>query len=118
MDRITFHDSLGMVERLLKNTNPVLESNDYHVLDGDHEFTLELPVAGFSQDDISVEVEGSYLIIEGSGNDSHWASDFTRRFKLPVSSDDSSIDAKITNGVLVITVPKKKESKSRKVKIS
>src|SRR5210317_207390 len=84
MNRTTFYSPLEMMERIFQNTNPVVQSRNYFVDEKDGELLLEIPVPGFTQKDISVEVEGNYLVIKGEDNESYWTDDFTKKFKLPV----------------------------------
>jgi len=118
MNRTTFYSPLEMMERIFQNTNPVVQSRNYFVDEKDGELLLEIPVPGFTQKDISVEVEGNYLVIKGEDNESYWTDDFTKKFKLPVDVDSDSIKAKIKEGVLAISLQKKKESLPKKIKIS
>jgi HSP20 family protein len=42
---------------------------------------------------------------------------FSRSFALPDMADGERIDAKLVNGVLSLTIPKKAEAKPRKIEI-
>lgn len=118
MSRTTFYSPLEMMERIFQNTNPVVQSRNYFVDEKDGELLLEIPVPGFTQKDISVEVEGNHLVIKGEDNESYWTDEFTKKFKLPADIDSDSIKAKIKEGVLSISLQKKKESLPKKIKIS
>lgn len=118
MSRTTIYNPLEMMERIFQNTNPVIQSRNYFVDEKDGEFLLEIPVPGFAQKDISVEVEGNYLVVSGEDNESYWTDDFTKKFKLPTEADSDAIKAKISDGILKISILKKKESLPKKIKIS
>jgi HSP20 family protein len=118
MSRTTIYNPLEMMERILGNTNPVIQSRGHFVDEKDNEYLLELPVAGFTQKDISVEVDGNLLVINGEDNESYWTDDFVKKFKLPAGADPDSVSAKISDGILKITISKKKESIPKKIKIS
>ena len=77
-----------------------------------------MPVAGFTQEDISVEIDGNLLVISGEDIESYWTDDFVKKFKLPIGADPDSVSAKISDGILKITISKKKESIPKKIKIS
>ncbi len=118
MNRTTFYSPLEMMERIFHNTNPVIQSRNYFVDERDGEYALEIPVPGFSKKEISVDVEGNFLVISGEDNESYWTDDFTKKFKLPNEADPELIKAKIEDGVLKVSVGKKKESMPKKIKIS
>lgn len=86
---------------------------------------------GMPKDAIKVDVDGDVLSIEaareeekteaGGGDTVHrrervatWAK---RSLRLPTSADTGSVDAKYEDGVLQLTIPKKKEEKERKRKV-
>ena len=80
---------------------------------------MEIPVPGFQQKDISVEIENDLLVITAENTESYWTDDFVKKFKLPNTVDQDSIEGKISDGVLIIKLLKKKESLSKKkIKIS
>lgn len=118
MSRSTIYNPLEMMEKILNNTNPVIQSRGHFVDEKDSEYLLELPVAGFTQEDISVEIDGNLLVISGEDNESYWTDDFVKKFKLPIGADPDSVSGKISDGILKIKISKKKESMPKKIKIS
>ena len=118
MNGTTFYSPLEMMERIFQNTNPIVQSRNYFIDEKDGNLFLEIPVPGFTLNDISVEVEGNHLVIKGEDNESYWTDDFTKKFNLPAYIDSNSIKAKIKEGVLSISLQKKKESLPKKIKIS
>ncbi len=118
MNTLSFYHPLEMMEKILNNTNPIIQSRKYFVDEKDDSFILEIPVPGFSQDDIQVEVENDMLVITGESTDSYWTDDFTKKFKLPNTVNQESIQAKISDGILKIDLAKKKESLPKKIKVS
>lgn len=112
------YNPLEMMEKLLNNTNPIIQNRDYFIDEKDNEYLLELPVAGFTQNAISVEVDENVLVISGEDSESYWTKDFVKKFKFPAGANPDSISAKITDGILKIIISKKKESLPKKIKIS
>lgn len=93
------------------------ETNDAHV------FKADLP--GLAKEEVKVTVEdGNTLQITGERNkegvdkNDKWhrversQSKFLRRFRLPDNTNVDAVKAKVTNGVLTVTVPKKQSSKN------
>ena len=91
------------------------------------EFEAEIP--GLDKEDVSVEFEKGILSISGTKRNQEdrdnityikkelKKSSFTRSFKLSDSFNCDKIKAKFENGLLLISVPKKKPEKSKKIKI-
>lgn len=88
-------------------------------------FTFEVP--GINQEDISINVENGLLTFSGekrgareegsSVTSERWYGRFSRSFRLPNSADTQNIDAQLKNGILTVSVPKREEARSRKVKV-
>lgn len=97
----------------------------------DHENSLDiiLEATGFKNSEVSAEVEGDTLVVLGEGSEKEIpenskylrkeikSKSFKRLFKLPDYCTKTKITAKFENGLLCISVPKKKPEKPKKVKI-
>jgi HSP20 family protein len=87
-------------------------------------FNLEFAAPGFSKDDFKVSVDGNILTISAEKKEEKSEKDkkftrkefsfnsFTRSFRLPELVITDKIDAKYTNGILNLSVPKKEETKA------
>lgn len=88
-------------------------------------YHIELDVPGFEKEDINVEVKDGYLTVKAKKENQETEEDknyirrersygeYTRSFNLG-DADEEKVDAKFENGTLLITVPKKDESLSKK----
>jgi len=95
----------------------------------DTAFVVEADVPGMSIEDIAVHIEGNTVVIAGerkneqtshAGNFTHfeWTfGKFQRAMTLsaPVKVDD--VEAKYTNGVLTVTIPKAEEARTKRIAI-
>lgn len=93
-----------------------------NISESDTQFLLEIAVPGKSKSDFKIEINKEILTIgletknEISENDPQYYkkefdySSFQRSFTLPDSVAADQIDARYTNGVLKLVLPKKKES--------
>ena len=100
----------------------ILETKDAIVI------TADLP--GLKAEDVDVTVDNGVLTIRGErrleeaseGETYHRVERvygvFERTFTLPNSVEVSKIDAKFRNGEMVVTLPKREESKPRAVKVA
>ena len=95
-----------------------------------YEITAELP--GMKPDDVHVEVNQNVLTISGEkrigfGEEekqkkrSRWSERsygrFTRSFTLPRDADSERLEARFSNGVLTVSVPKSEASKPRTIDV-
>lgn len=98
--------------------------------DADH-FYVEAELPGFKKDEIDITLENATLTITAdrkaetsSEQKGDWLlrerryTRFSRSFTLPPTVDEGSVDAKLADGVLHITLNKREESKPRKITVS
>ena len=75
---------------------------------------IKLKVPGFNKKSIDISVDSEHLTIEGKTDDDS----FTKRYAIDNKFDFDSIDAKVSDGLLTLTLPYKAEVKPRKIKVS
>ena len=76
--------------------------------------TIKLKVPGFNKKSIDISVDSETLIIEGKTDDDS----FTKRYSVDNKFDFDSIDAKVSDGLLTLSLPYKAEVKPRKIKVN
>jgi HSP20 family protein len=99
--------------------------------DKDH-FYVEAELPGFKKDDVDITLENQTLTIaaerreETQGepkkgdlllNERRYTR-FLRSFTLPPTVDEQTVNAKLADGVLTVTLNKREESKPRKISVS
>jgi HSP20 family protein len=97
--------------------------------DADHIY-VEAELPGFRKEEVDITLENSTLTISAERRSEHkeeqkgdWLLNerryarFLRSFTLPPTVDESSVQAKLSDGILTITINKREESKPRKVKV-
>jgi HSP20 family protein len=98
--------------------------------DQDHLY-VEAELPGFKKDEIDITLENSTLTIlaerkpvSSEETKGDWLlrerryTRFTRSFNLPPTVDESSVEAKLVDGVLKLTLNKREESKPRKISVA
>ena len=100
--------------------------------DGDHIY-VEAELPGFKKDEIDITLENQTLTIaaerrderngEGAKKGEHLLRErrytrFLRSFTLPPTVDEQTVNAKLNDGVLTITLNKREESKPKKITVS
>ncbi len=95
--------------------------------DNDYIVTMELP--GVQKKDLDVSVDGDQLVITAERSEKVESEDgllrreirsekFRRSFTIGETMDRDAIKAKLENGILKVTLPKKAQSTGRKVDVS
>jgi len=110
----------------LKHSGPAYSPDvDIYVSDDAALFVVELP--GVNKGDVTIEVdETQSLIIRGKNNHreaenavvrQYEIGDYYRAFQLSDDFDKEKISAKLENGLLEITIPKREEAKPKRIEI-
>ena len=84
------------------------------VVHDDDGATIKLQVPGFNKKSIDISVDSETLTIEGKTDDDS----FTKRFSIDNKFDFDSIDAKVIDGLLTLSLQYKDEVKPRKIKVN
>lgn len=95
--------------------------------DADHLY-VEAELPGFKKDEIEVTLENQSLTITAERKEENKPGEhllkerrytrFIRSFMLPPTVDEQKVDAKLTDGVLCITLNKREETKPKKIAVS
>jgi HSP20 family protein len=99
--------------------------------DGDHIY-VEAELPGFKKDEVDITLENQTLTIAAERRHEEKKGDqskgelllherrytrFLRSFTLPPTVDEQSVNAKLSDGVLTITLNKREETKPRKISV-
>ncbi len=79
----------------------------------DNGYEIDMPVAGFRPEDISVTVEDDVLSISGQNDKRR----FTRSMTLPDEVDTDSIDARVENGMLTLILPRSPKVEPKRIAV-
>ncbi|WP_186786305.1 Hsp20/alpha crystallin family protein [Rickettsia argasii] len=98
-------------------------------MENDSEYNLEMELPGITQDNIDLKIDSNILTIEGKKEQSLkrkiklsyartilWS--FYRSISLPSNIDEEHIEAQFKDGILSIKIPKKEQSKAKKIKVT
>jgi len=116
------------------NTNWNINSMDYsnlnpavNIKENDKSYCIDIAAPGLNKDNIEVSYENKILSIEVVNDNKDLNMEynrfefdynsFKRSFKLPDSIELSKIDASYLNGILSISLPKKKEAQTQPKKL-
>ncbi|MCB0449174.1 Hsp20/alpha crystallin family protein [Mariniflexile maritimum] len=130
-----FDDILGkgLGTEFMSNFNTGMTLPAVNVIDGDHEFAIEVAVPGLKKSDFDINIDNRVLSIgvESKTESNEKTENYTRRefgystfkrtFTIPESVNTEAISADYNDGILKIHLPKREEAKkkpAKKIKIS
>lgn len=113
------------VEERGKSFMPALD-----IMEDEKNLVIKVDAPGMSQKDISVEIQDDQLIIKGERKEEEeikkknvYISErrygsFIRRIRLPEYVEPEKTQAKMKDGVLTVTIPKKEETKKKSISVN
>ena len=121
------------VDRLLADTLraasvPHAWSPASNVYEDARSFRVEAAVPGFAREAVEVTFEDSVLTIKGQHKEEETESRhyflreivpgmFSRSFRVPAAIDATKVTATVKDGVLTVELPKREETKQRRIQI-
>lgn len=101
------------------NVNTKTSVVDYKVIEtkGD-DIVFELPVVGNDPADVSIKaVEGNQIRVKAEQGESSFSKEINSLFQVPSTHKNSSAKAVISNGVLTISISKRKSAKEKEIEV-
>ncbi|MEI7898784.1 MAG: Hsp20/alpha crystallin family protein [bacterium] len=90
-----------------------------NVWENEQGLVVEAEVAGVEPEKMDVAVDANVLTLQGEREQVNGEkSAFQRSFNLPFELDSEQIKAKVKNGLLILTLPKREEVKPRRIAIT
>ena len=103
--------------------------SDLHFYEEDGNYKLEAEIPGVDKKDISVTIDKNVLTVSGKKEskveekkanyyllESSYGS-FSRSLRLPGEIEEEKVEANFQNGVLKLTMPQKKTTETKQIKI-
>lgn len=100
------------------------------VVENDDGFLVSIDLPGVDRKDLDISVADNVLTVKGEKNDASeqkeskyyrkesWEGSFQRTLALPHGVDAEKIEAKMRDGVLAISLPKKEEAKPKQIAVN
>ena len=124
----------GLLNNFFEDSLPMNNGEAFHpkvsISEDEKAFSVNAELPGVKKDDIHVDLSENTLTISGERKHKSEKKEenfhlvestfgkFTRSFHLPKNVDQANIDAKYEDGILYLTIPKKKQEElSTKIKI-
>jgi len=90
-------------------------TKDSYISNMEKEILLELDAPGMRAEDIQVSVDKDVLLIEGKSEARRRS--FSKRYVVPETVDESGISARLVDGILSVTLPKREVPAARKISV-
>jgi HSP20 family protein len=102
------------------------QSLGVNIREEDEAYVLSALVPGLSAEDLNIQILDNIVRIEGEyrQDENQYLmqelphGSFTRTLRLPAAIDADSVEAKIADGVLTLTLPKAESARPKKIKIN
>ncbi len=125
-----FEDFFAPFSSLSNLSQEDIASPRVNLVERDDAFEVEAELPGVKKEDVKVSIDNRRITIEGEakretaqkeGENVVYAERSTRRFArsftLPTDVDDAAAQAKLENGVLLLTLPKKESAQAKKLTV-
>ncbi len=99
------------------------------IVERENEYEVKIELPGVSKDDVKITLESNVLTIRGEKKQEKEEKSenlhrversygsFQRSFTLPTTVKSEKIDARYSDGILVITLPKAEEAKPKQIEV-
>jgi HSP20 family protein len=125
MDRL-FEDSIISPRQNNAWSGRGVAANLYETADG---FTLQIPAPGIKPEDVEITVQQATISLKWEttiqtpeGATVHWngfqSGRFHQSFSLPSAVNAERVEARYTNGILTLQLPKAEHAKARTIKVN
>jgi HSP20 family protein len=128
MNRL-FEDATERRARVDTDASDDIETADWYptadVYDQDREFMIAVDLPGIERSTLEITIDDNQLTIKGTravaetsaGRAERPTGRFLRTFRVPGSVDQSNIHAAYKDGVLEVSLPKRKEERAKRIQI-
>jgi len=89
----------------------------YYTKETENNHQIEIDVPGFSAKELSVEIKDDLLTVSKTPKETNQRRANFYVFSVPSNVDCSKITSSLKDGVLLVTLPKLEEKKSKKIEI-
>lgn len=123
-------DPFGGVDELARGPALMPFLPAFDVSERNDAYVIEADLPGLRDENLEISVSGQQLVVRGEREQERRESDerrhlvervsgsFVRSFVLPADADVDAIEARLTDGVLTVRLPKREGERSRRIAIS
>ena len=112
------NDSLGGDEEWAKAWKCWATDNNSLFDETEDGYAFYIPFAGLSKDNVKISVADNRVKVEAKGDAAGQKMEYDRSFQIPNKADVTTLEAKMENGLLSITISKKEKDKNRTINVA
>ncbi len=86
---------------------------EYNVTRTENGYEVEVPVPGFKAENVEITFQDEIITVSGKSD----RRSFTRSFIVPEEVDPEKIDARVNDGMLVLTLSQRPETQPRRIPV-
>ena len=91
--------------------------NNTHFNETEDGYSFYLALAGLTKDDVKVNIVDDYIGVHAKGTSAEREVEYKKSFSIPTKADKETLEAKMENGMLSITISKREKDKNKTVEI-
>jgi len=111
------NDSLGGEDEWTKAWKGWSSDNNTHFDETEDGYNFHIPFAGLSKDNVKVNVADNRIKVEVKGEVAGQKVEYDRSYSVPNKADITTLEAKMENGLLSITISKREKDKNRTIDV-
>ena len=111
------NDSLGGDEEWTKSWKDWSTDNNSLFNETEDGYAFYIPFAGLGKDNVKVSVADNRVKVEAKGEAAGQEVDYARSFSVPNKADVTTLEAKMENGLLSITISKREKDKNKTIDV-
>ena len=111
------NDSLGGEDEWTKAWKGWSSDNNTHFDETEDGYNFHIPFAGLSKDNVKVNVADNRIKVEVKGEVAGQKVEYDRSYSVPNKADITTLEAKMENGLLSITISKREKDKNRTINV-
>jgi len=111
------NESLGGEDEWTKAWKGWSSDNNTHFDETEDGYNFHVPFAGLSKDNVKVKVADNRIKLEVKGEVAGQKVEYDRSYSVPNKADITTLEAKMENGLLSITISKREKDKNRTIDV-
>ena len=111
------NESLGGEDEWTKAWQGWASDNNSHFDETEDGYSFQIPFAGLNKDNVKVRVADNRVKVEAKGEAAGQEVDYARSFSMQNKADVTTLEAKMENGLLSITISKREKDKNKTIDV-
>ena len=111
------NESLGGEDEWTKAAKSGSPDNNSLFDETEDGYAFYIPFAGLSKDNVKINIADNRVKVEAKGEAAGQKVEYDRSFSIPNKADVTTLEAKMENGLLSITISKREKDKNKTIDV-